>query len=85
VGASRIEKAEIMLVFTRRPDEQIVIGDDIVITVLSIRGPYVRLGIDAPVNVSVHRGEVYELIRRANQAEDTEKMAAQSETSDPQK
>ncbi len=74
-----------MLVFTRRPDEQIVIGDDIVITVLSIRGPYVRLGIDAPVNVSVHRGEVYELIRRANQAEDTEKMAAQSETSDPQK
>ncbi|MBX6316643.1 MAG: carbon storage regulator CsrA [Isosphaeraceae bacterium] len=53
-----------MLVLTRRRDESIVIGKDIVITVLDFRNGGVRLGIAAPVEVPVHRREVYEAIQR---------------------
>ena len=55
-----------MLVLTRRPDQRIVIGDDIVITVLEVKGDTVRLGIDAPRSVRVHREEVHEALRAAN-------------------
>ena len=48
-----------MLIITRRPQEKIIIGDDIEITVLSMRGNQVRLGIHAPKNVSVNREEVH--------------------------
>lgn len=48
-----------MLVLSRRINEQIIIGDDIILTVVSIRGANVRIGIDAPATVSVHRGEIY--------------------------
>ena len=51
-----------MLVLSRRRDEEINIGDDIIITVIDIRGDKVRLGISAPLDVSVHRKEVYESI-----------------------
>lgn len=53
-----------MLVLSRQRDESIIIGDNIVITVVDIRGDKVRLGIDAPKEVSVHRREVYEAIQR---------------------
>lgn len=53
-----------MLVLTRLKDESIIIGDDIVITVLGIRGDKVRLGIAAPIATSVHREEVYQAIQR---------------------
>lgn len=53
-----------MLVLSRHRDESIIIGDDIVITIVDIRGDKVRLGINAPAHVSVHREEVYESIRR---------------------
>ena len=53
-----------MLVLSRHRDESIMIGDEIVITVVDIRGDKVRLGIDAPQNVPVHRQEVYEAIQR---------------------
>lgn len=53
-----------MLVLTRHRDESIHIGDDIVITVIDIRGDKVRLGIAAPAEVPVHRREVYRAIRR---------------------
>jgi len=53
-----------MLVLTRKKNEVIVIGDDIHITVIEIRGDKVRLGIDAPRDVTVHRAEVYEAIKR---------------------
>lgn len=56
-----------MLVLSRKRDESIIIGDDIVITVVDIRGDKVRLGIDAPQDVPVHRQEVYEAIQRENQ------------------
>ena len=51
-----------MLVLSRHRDESIIIGDDIVITVVDIRGDKVRLGIAAPIEISVHRQEVYEAI-----------------------
>ncbi|NMC21803.1 MAG: carbon storage regulator CsrA [Thermogutta sp.] len=54
-----------MLVLSRKINEQIVIGDDIILTVVSIRGAGVRIGIDAPANVSVHRGEVSAATKQA--------------------
>jgi carbon storage regulator len=52
-----------MLVLSRYRDESIYIGDDVVITVVDIRGDRVRIGVQAPPNVSVHRQEVYEAIK----------------------
>ena len=56
-----------MLVLSRHRDESIMIGDHIVITIVDIRGDKVRLGISAPAEVSVHRQEVYDAIKRENQ------------------
>lgn len=56
-----------MLVLTRKPDQSIMIGNDIEITILEVRGEQVRLGIRAPRSVSVHRKEIYEQIRLENQ------------------
>lgn len=53
-----------MLVLSRKRDESIVIDDDIIITIVDIRGDKVRLGIDAPQDKSVHRREVYEALKR---------------------
>ncbi|XAM00999.1 carbon storage regulator CsrA [Phycisphaeraceae bacterium D3-23] len=55
-----------MLVLSRQRDETIMIGDEIEITVVDIRGDKVRLGINAPRSIQVHRKEVYEAIRREN-------------------
>ena len=55
-----------MLVLSRQRDESIIIGDNIVITIVDVRGDKVRLGIEAPREVSVHRREVYEAIQREN-------------------
>ena len=57
-----------MLVLSRQRHETIIIGDDIEITVVDVRGEKVRLGITAPTHVSVHRKEVYESIKRENEA-----------------
>jgi carbon storage regulator len=56
-----------MLVLSRHRDESIIIGDDVVITIVDIRGDKVRLGINAPQDIPVHRREVYEAIQRENQ------------------
>ncbi len=53
-----------MLVLSRKIDERIIIGDDIVITIVDIRGDKIRLGIDAPVEVNIHREEVYRRIQQ---------------------
>ena len=55
-----------MLVLSRQRDESIIIGDNIVITIVDIRGDKVRLGINAPTEIPVHRREVYEAIQREN-------------------
>ncbi len=57
-----------MLVLTRRAGESIVIGDEVRVVVLDVRGDTVRLGIDAPRSVQVHRAEVYAEVQAANAA-----------------
>ena len=57
-----------MLVLSRQRDETIIIGDNIEITIVDIRGEKVRLGITAPSHIAVHRKEVYESMRRESQA-----------------
>ena len=56
-----------MLVLSRKKDEKIVIGENITLMVIEIRGDKVRLGIDAPRDVAVHREEVYDAIRRESE------------------
>ena len=56
-----------MLVLSRQRDETIMIGDDIELTIVDIRGDKVRIGIDAPSTIAVHRKEVYEAIKRENE------------------
>jgi carbon storage regulator len=53
-----------MLVLSRQKDESIMIGDDVEITIVDVRGDKVRLGINAPKEIPVHRKEVYEAIQR---------------------
>lgn len=55
-----------MLVLGRRPGENIRIGDDIKVIVLEMRGGQVKLGIEAPLTITVHREEIYERIQRQN-------------------
>lgn len=62
-----LRRNRIMLVLSRKKNESIVINDDITIVVVEIRGDKVRLGIEAPKEVPVHRNEVYEAIRRNTQ------------------
>lgn len=55
-----------MLILTRKSDEAIKIGDDITIRILEIRGNQVRIGIEAPSNIRIHRHEIYERIKAEN-------------------
>jgi carbon storage regulator len=74
-----------MLVLSRQRDESIIIGDNIVITVVDIRGDKVRLGIDAPKEVPVHRQEVYDAIQRENQRSQESAEAEAAPKEDPVK
>ena len=56
-----------MLILTRRVGETVMIGDDVTITVLGVKGNQVRVGINAPKTVAVHREEIYERIKREQQ------------------
>ena len=75
-----------MLVLSRKKNESIVINNDITIVVVEIRGDKVRLGVEAPKEVPVHRREVYEAIRRneltegKSPANETDQSAAAGET-----
>ena len=63
-----------MLVLSRNKDESIVIGDNIVITIVEIRGDKVRIGIQAPKDIPVHRQEVYDAIQRENAQKDEKEV-----------
>ncbi len=60
-----------MLVLSRQKNESIIIGDDVEITIVDVRGDKVRLGITAPRTISVHRKEVYEAIQKEKAAENS--------------
>ena len=66
------EKELNMLVLSRQKDESIIIGDDVEITIVDVRGDKVRLGINAPRSISVHRKEVYEAIQREKEQKSKE-------------
>lgn len=61
-----------MLILTRRVQEALMIGDDVTVTVLSVKGNQVRLGINAPRDVEVHREEIYHRVKNASQDPDSE-------------
>jgi carbon storage regulator len=61
--AYRAIKEKTMLILTRRVNESIIIGDDITITILDVSGQHVRIGINAPDEVAVHREEIYKRIQ----------------------
>ena len=56
-----------MLILTRRVGETVMIGNDVTVTILGVKGNQVRVGINAPKNVAVHREEIYERIKREQQ------------------
>ena len=56
-----------MLILTRRVGESVMIGNDVTVTILGVKGNQVRVGINAPKNVAVHREEIYERIKREQQ------------------
>ena len=58
-----------MLILTRRVGETLVIGDDVNVTVLGVRGNQVRLGVNAPKEVAVHREEIYQRIQKENDSD----------------
>ncbi len=61
-----------MLVLSRKKDESIMIGDDVEITIIDVRGDKVRLGITAPRSISVHRREIYDAIQKEKNQNDSE-------------
>ena len=57
-----------MLILTRRVGETLMIGDDVTVTVLGVKGNQVRIGVNAPKEIPVHREEIYERIKREQEA-----------------
>ena len=56
-----------MLILTRRVGETLMVGDDVTVTVLGVKGNQVRIGVNAPKDVAVHREEIYDRIRKENE------------------
>ncbi|KPK57864.1 MAG: carbon storage regulator CsrA [Gammaproteobacteria bacterium] len=67
-----------MLILTRRVGESVVIGDDVSVTILGVKGNQVRIGVTAPMDVSVHRQEIYERIKKEEAGEPAPEQAPES-------
>lgn len=72
VGSCYVREILVMLILTRRIGETLIIGDDVNITVLGVKGNQVRLVINAPKDVSVHREEIYLRIQQEKESDDSE-------------
>ena len=68
-----------MLILTRRVGETLMIGDDVTVTVLGVKGNQVRIGVNAPKHVSVHREEIYERIKKEQAGESGAEQEEESE------
>ena len=64
-----------MLILTRRVGESLMIGDDVNVTVLGIKGNQVRIGVDAPKEIAVHREEIYQRIQQEQEQDGSERVA----------
>ncbi len=68
-----------MLILTRRVGESLMIGDDVNVTVLGIRGNQVRIGVNAPKDVAVHREEIYDRIQKEQSEDSSSSEASESQ------
>ena len=66
-----------MLILTRRVGETVMIGNEVTVTVLGVKGNQVRIGVNAPKDVAVHREEIYERIKREQQGDEEKKRTAE--------
>jgi carbon storage regulator len=69
-----------MLILTRRVGETLVIGDDVTVTVLGVRGNQVRLGVNAPKDIAVHREEIYQRIQNEKDSSNSAETAENGDT-----